>query len=218
MKALLCLLLLPALARAELPTEPKFQTARIRYSGGGDWYGDETSWINLMAGLSARTTIACAKKEAVVSLRSNDIFYYPFVTITGHGTVTLSDDEALRLRQYLIGGGFLWVDDDYGIDESIRPALKKVFPEDQLVELPADHPVFHTVYDLKDGIPKIHEHAGGPPHALAIFHQGRMVAFYSFNTDIGDGLEDPEVHNDPPEKREAAMQMGINLVTYVLTH
>ena len=217
-------MLLPALAlclqagpaAAELPTEPKFQPARIHYSGGGDWYGDETSFINLLAGLSERTTIACAKKEATVTLRSNDIFYYPLVTITGHGTVTFSDDEAQRLRSYLTGGGFLWIDDDYGIDESIRPALKKVFPEAQLVELPNDHPVFKSFYDLP-GIPKIHEHAGGPPHALGIYWQGRLVCFYSFNTDIGDGLEDADVHNDPPEKREEAMKMAINLVMYVLT-
>lgn len=221
MRALIVLLLLssillPEAATAELPTDPKFQTARIRYSGGGDWYGDETSWINLMAGLAERTTLSTAKKEATVGLRSNDIFYYPLVTLTGHGTVTFSDDEAARLRQYLVGGGFLWVDDDFGMDESIRPALKRVFPETQLVELPPDHPVFHSLYELP-GIPKIHEHAGGAPKALGIYHQGRLVCFYSYNTDIGDGLEDAEVHNDPPEKREAAMKMAINLVMYVLT-
>lgn len=224
MRALAVLLLLPsillclqpALALADLPTEPRFQPARIRYTGGGDWYGDETSFINLLAGLTERTTISCAKKEAVVSLRSNDIFYYPLVTITGHGTVTFSDDEAQRLRSYLTGGGFLWVDDDFGMDESIRPALKKVFPDAQLVELPNDHPVFKSFYQLP-GIPKIHEHAGGAPKALGIYHQGRLVCFYSYNTDICDGLEDPDVHKDAPDKREAAMKMAINLVMYVLT-
>lgn len=217
MRALALLaLLVPALALAELPTEPKFQMARIRYSGGGDWYGDETSWINLLAGLTERTTLSCAKKEATVSLRSNDIFYYPMVTITGHGTVQFSDDEAQRLRSYLVGGGFLWVDDDFGMDESIRPALKKVFPEAQLVEIPNEHALYRSFYELT-GIPKIHEHAGGAPKALGIFHQGRLVCFYSYNTDIGDGLEDADVHNDPPEKREAAMKFAINLVMYVLT-
>lgn len=217
MRALALLALLaPALALAELPTEPKFQMARIRYSGGGDWYGDETSWINLLAGLTERTTLSCAKKEATVSLRSNDIFYYPMVTITGHGTVQFSDDEAQRLRSYLVGGGFLWVDDDFGMDESIRPALKKVFPEAQLVEIPNEHALYRSFYELT-GIPKIHEHAGGAPKALGIFHQGRLVCFYSYNTDIGDGLEDADVHNDPPEKREAAMKFAINLVMYVLT-
>lgn len=217
MRALALLALLaPALALAELPTEPKFQMARIRYSGGGDWYGDETSWINLLAGLTERTTLSCAKKEATVSLRSNDIFYYPMVTITGHGTVQFSDDEAQRLRSYLVGGGFLWVDDDFGMDESIRPALKKVFPEAQLVEIPNEHQLYRSFYELT-GIPKIHEHAGGAPKALGIFHQGRLVCFYSYNTDIGDGLEDADVHNDPPEKREAAMKFAINLVMYVLT-
>lgn len=215
MRALFLILLLPALAVAELPTDPKFTTARIRYSGGGDWYGNESSWINLLTGLTERTSLACARKEATVSLRSNDIFYYPLVTLTGHGTVTFSDDEAARLRAYLTGGGFLWVDDDFGMDESIRPALKRVFPEALLTELPPDHPVFRSLYDLP-GIPKIHEHAGGAPRAYGIFHQGRLVCFYSYNTDIGDGLEDAEVHNDPPEKREAAMKMAINLVMYVL--
>lgn len=218
MRALLMALFIPALALAQVPTEPKFQPARIRYSGGGDWYGDETSWINLLAGLTERTTLACAKKEATVSLKSNDIFYYPFVTLTGHGTVSFSDDEANRLKAYLTGGGFLWIDDDFGMDESIRPQLKKVFPDQQLVELPPDHPIFHALYDFKGGLPKIHEHHGGAPKAYGIYHQGRLVVFYSFNTDIGDGLEDAEVHNDPPEKREAAMKMGINVVMYALTH
>jgi hypothetical protein len=217
-RSLLVLLLVPAFALAELPVEPKFQPARIRYSGGGDWYGNETSWINLLAGLSERTTIACAKKEATVGLRSNDIFYYPFVTLTGHGTVTLSDDEASRLRQYLTGGGFLWIDDDFGLDESIRPALKRVFPDNALVELPADHPIFRSLYEMKDGLPKIHEHHGGAPKAFGIYHQGRLVVFYSHNTDIGDGLEDPEVHGDPPEKREAALKMAMNVVLYALSH
>ena len=210
--------LVPALALAELPTDSRFQTARIRYSGGGDWYGDETSFINLMQGLSERTTVQCAKKEAVVSLRSNDIFYYPMVTLTGHSTVTFSDDEAARLRAYLTGGGFLWIDDDYGLDEFIRPQMKKVFPDKEFVELPATHPVFHTLYELKDGIPKIHEHHGGPGHAFGLFDKGRLICFYSYNTDIGDGLEDADVHGDPAEKREAAMQMGINLVMYILSH
>jgi hypothetical protein len=211
-------LLLPAFALAQVPTEPKFQPARIRYSGGGDWYGNESSWINLLAGLTERTTLACAKKEATVSLKSNDIFHYPFVTLTGHGTVVFSDDEASRLRQYLTGGGFLWVDDDFGLDESIRAQLKKVFPDAQLVEIPADHAIFKSLYPFPEGLPKIHEHHGGAPKSYGIYHQGRLVVFYSHNTDIGDGLEDAEVHNDPPQKREAALKMGINVVMYALSH
>ena len=215
-RALVLAALLVNTALADVPTEPKFQLARIRYSGGGDWYGNETSWINLLTGLAQRTTLSVAKKEATVGLRSNDIFYYPLVTLTGHGTVNLSDDEAQRLRQYLAGGGFLWIDDDFGLDESIRPQLKKVFPDAQLVELPADHPIYRSFYELP-GIPKNHEHHGGAPKAFGLYHQGRMVLFYSFNTDIGDGLEDPEVHNDPPEKREACLKMAINVVMYALT-
>ena len=217
-KSWILLLLLPAALVAEVPTSSHFTMARLRYSGGGDWYGNESSWMNLLAGLNNRTTLACERKEVTVSLKSNDIFYYPFVTLTGHGNVTFSEDEAQRLRQYLIGGGFMWVDDDYGLDEFFRPAIKKVFPELDLVELPVSHPIYHGVYDLKDGLPKIHEHHGGPPHGYGLFYQGRMVLYYSYNTDIGDGLEDPEVHGDPAEKRESAMQMGINVVMYALTH
>jgi hypothetical protein len=203
---------------AEVPTDSRFVPARIHYSGGGDWYGNETSWINLLAGLTQRTTLSCVRKEATVSLRSNDIFYYPFVTLTGHGSVTFSDDEAERLRKYLTGGGFLWVDDDFGLDEFIRRGLKKVFPDKELVELPTNHPIFHSFYNLKDGIPKIHEHHGGPGHAYGLYHEGRLVLFYSYNTDIGDGLEDASVHGDPAEKREAALQMAINVVMYALSH
>jgi hypothetical protein len=206
------------LAHGEAPTDVRFTIARIHYSGGGDWYGDESSWTNLLAGLSSRTTISCMKKEAVVTLKSNTLFYYPFITLTGHGNVTFSDDEAEQLRRYLTGGGFLWVDDDFGLDESFRPAIKRVFPGVELVELPFDHPIYHSVYDFKEGLPKIHEHHGGAPHGYGLYHQGRMVLFYSYNTDIGDGLEDPDIHQDPPAKREAALRMGINVVTYALTH
>jgi len=203
---------------AESPPDSRFTPARLHYSGGGDWYGNEASWSNLLTGLAQRTSIACARKEAVVTLKSNNIFYYPFVTLTGHGNVTFSDDEAERLKRYLTGGGFLWVDDDFGLDEHLRPALKKVFPGNDLVELPFSHPIYHSLYDFKDGLPKIHEHHGGAPHGYGLFHQGRLVLFYSYNTDIGDGLEDPEVHNDPPAKREAALRMGINVVVYALSH
>jgi hypothetical protein len=204
-------------ATGQPPGDARFVMARLRYSGGGDWYGNETSWVNLLAALDRRTTLSCARKEATVGLQSNDLFYYPFVTLTGHGTIQLSDDEADRLRRYLVGGGFLWADDDYGLDASLRAALKKVFPEADLVELPRDHAIYRTVYELRDGLPKIHEHAGGPPRGYGLFHEGRMVVFYSHNTDIGDGLEDADVHGDPPEKREAAMKMAINIVIHALS-
>lgn len=196
----------------------RFSMARIRYSGGGDWYGNETSWSNLLTALGTRTTLECLRKESTVSLQNNEIFQHPFVTLSGHGQVTFSADEAQRLRQYLIGGGFLWIDDDFGMDEFIRVQLKKVFPTNDLVELPRDHGIYHSFYDLKQGLPKVHEHHGGSPHGYGLFHEGRMVLFYSFNTDIGDGLEDADVHKDPPGRREEALQMAINVVMYALTH
>lgn len=216
--AILLFGLLPFTGAADIPADERFILARVRYSGGGDWYGNETSWTNLLQSLSQRSTLICGRKEAVVSLKSNDIFYYPLVTIGGHGSITLSDDETERLRHYLTGGGFLWVDDDFGLDEFIRPALKKVFPDKDLVELPTSHPIYHSVYDLPDGLPKIHEHHGGAPRGYGLFHDGRMIVFYSFNTDIGDGLEDANVHGDSPKKREAALQTAMNIVAYALSH
>lgn len=203
---------------AEPPVEPKFGMARLRYSGGGDWYGNETSWINLLALLSQRTRVDCEKREATVSLKSNDLFYYPLITLTGHGQVEFSDDEAEKLRQYLVGGGFLWADDDFGMDLSFRKAMKKVFPDKEFVELPKDHLIFKSFYSLPDGLPKVHEHAGGAPRAFGLFHEGRLVTFYSFNTDIGDSLADPEEHQDSPEVRERGQKMAMNIVLYALSH
>lgn len=215
---LLVLLAGAAAAPAEPPVEPKFQIARLRYSGGGDWYGNETSWINLLQLISQRTRIDCEKREATVSLKSNDLFYYPLITLTGHGQVEFSDDEAEKLRQYLVGGGFLWADDDFGMDPSFRKAMKKVFPDREFVELPKDHPIFSSFYELPDGLPKVHEHAGGAPRAFGLVHDGRLVTFYSFNTDIGDSLADAEEHQDSPEVRERGQKMALNVVLYALTH
>jgi hypothetical protein len=138
--------------------------------------------------------------------------------MTGHGNVDFSDEEAARLRLYLVSGGFLWADDNYGMDPSFRKALRKVFPESELVELPFSHEIYHIAYDFPQGLPKVHEHDGGPPHGYGIFHEGRLVVFYSFNTDIGDGLEDADVHGDPANVREAAAKMATNIVAYALTH
>jgi hypothetical protein len=148
----------------------------------------------------------------------DELFDYPVLHMTGHGNVRFTSEEAERLRWYLMHGGFLFADDNYGMDESLRPELRKLFPESELVQVPFDHDIFHTIYDFPDGLPKIHEHHGGPPQALAIFHQGRMVVFYSYNTDIGDGLEDEDVHHDPPDTREQALRMAVNVVAYAMTH
>src|SRR5262245_22120373 len=204
------------------PTPPgsrAFGIARLKYGGGGDWYGDNTSLRNLITGLRQRTNIPVAGDDAsVVEPASASLYQYPFVFASGHGNIKFTDAEAANLRRWLDSGGFLWVDDDFGIAPSFRREMKKLFPDAELVELPFDHPVFHQIYDFPGGLPKIHEHDGGPAQAFAIVRDGRVCVFFSFDCDLGDGLEDEEVHHDPPEKREAALQMSMNIVQYALTH
>jgi hypothetical protein len=191
---------------------------RLKYRGGGDWYANPTSLPNLLAALRTRTDVDVAERPVTVAPDDDALFLCPIVHMTGHGRVAFSDEEASTLRDYLERGGFLWADDNYGMDRSFRDALRKVVPEASLVELPFDHEIYHSFYEFHDGLPKIHEHDGGPPHGYGLFHDGRMVVFYSFNTDIGDGMEDAEVHDDPPEKRESALRMGVNVVVYALSH
>jgi hypothetical protein len=157
-------------------------------------------------------------KEAVVEPGSAALYQNPFVFACGHGNLKLTPTEAANLRRYLTTGGFLWVDDDFGIDPSLRKAMRQVLPDDPLVELPFSHPIFHGLYEFPGGLPKIHEHDGGPPHAFGIVQDGRLVVLFSYDCDIGDGLEDEDVHHDPPEKRDAALRMGLNIVHYALTH
>jgi hypothetical protein len=220
--ALWLLALLPgaerAHAQASAPGTRSFGIARLKYGGGGDWYEDRTSLVNLMKGLRERTSIQVSgAQEAVVEPGSATLFQYPFVFACGHGNVKFSPTEAANLRRYLSSGGFLWVDDDFGLDESFRREMKKIFPDAPLVELPHSHPIFHGLYDFPQGLPKIHEHSGGPARAYGIVRDGRLVVFYSHDSDIGDGLEDEDVHHDPPEKREAALRMGLNIVYYALS-
>jgi hypothetical protein len=201
------------------PGDREFGIARLKYGGGGDWYEDRTSLLNLMRAVRERIGIGVAgDREAIVEPGSAAIFQYPFVFACGHGNIKLTPAEVANLRRYLTTGGFLWVDDDFGIDTSLRREMKRVFPDASLIELPFSHRVFHELYDFPRGMPKIHEHSGGPPQAFGIVHDGRLVVFYSYDTDLGDGLEDEEVHHDPPEKREAALRMALNLVHYVLAH
>jgi hypothetical protein len=218
-------LLAAALLPAPSPAQPSpagsrsFTIARLKYGGGGDWYEDRTSLVNLMRGLRERTDIAVAgEREAVVEPGSPNLFQYPFVFACGHGNIKLTPSEVANLRRYLAAGGFLWVDDDFGIGPSLRREMKRVFPEHEFVELPFSHDLFRQPHDFPQGLPKIHEHSGGPARAFGIVHEGRLVVLFSFDTDIGDGLEDPEVHADTPEKREAAMRMALNIVHYALTH
>jgi hypothetical protein len=200
------------------PAGPGLQFAHLKYGGGGDWYGDATSLRNLARGLEERTTIPVAReREENVAPLDEELFDYPFLFMNGHGTVRLTDAEAQRLRSYLLGGGFLFADDDYGMDPTFRLTMRQVFPDHPLVEVPFDHAIYHAFYDFPNGPPKIHEHDGKPPQGFGIFDRGRLIVFYTYETDIGDGLEDADVHHDPPEKREAALRMAINVVVYALT-
>jgi hypothetical protein len=210
----------PGPARAADPGPAAgFTIARLKYGGGGDWYGDQTSLKNLLAAARTRLGIPVgASEEAVVAPLDEALFRQPFLFMCGHGNVKFTPAEAERLRAYLVGGGFLWCDDDYGIDTAFRRELRRVLPGSELVELPFGHPLFHQVYDFPRGLPKIHEHDGGPARAFAVFHEGRMVVLYTFDTDLGDGLEDEGTHPDPPEKRDQALRMALNIVSYVLTH
>jgi hypothetical protein len=208
-----------ALSQTAPPGDRRFSIARLKYGGGGDWYEDRTSITNLMKAARERMSLPVSgDKEAVVEPGSAALFQYPFLFASGHGNMKFTPVEVANLRRYLTTGGFLWVDDDFGIDPSFRREMKRVFPDASLIELPFSHPVFHQLYEFPNGMPKIHEHDGGPPKAYGIVHDGRLVVFYSYDTDLGDGLEDEEVHHDPPEKREAALRMSLNLVHYVLTH
>ncbi len=200
----------------EQPKFGKFTIARLKYDGGGDWYSDPSSLPNLLAFLNENTPVKAYPEEVRVAIMDNDFFNYPYLYMTGHGNIKFSNEEVLRLRQHLQSGGFLHADDNYGMDRAFRREIKRVFPDNELVELPYDHEIYHTRYDFPHGLPKIHEHDGKPPRGLGIFHKGRLVVFYTFETDLGDGWESPRVHNDPEHKHQAALKMGANIVIYAL--
>jgi hypothetical protein len=190
--------------------------ARLQYDGGGDWYANPSSLPNLLANIRNRTGIPVAEREVNVTPLDPALSDYPYLYLTGHGNVSFSPTERAALRSYLTSGGFLHADDNYGLDESFRREIEEIFPDAELTEIPADHPVFHIFYDFPEGLPKIHEHDGAAPQALGIFYGGRLVVFYSFESDLGDGWEDVGVHDDPPEVREQSLRMGVNLFLYVL--
>jgi hypothetical protein len=205
-----------SLASPPLPLADSITVARLQYDGGGDWYANPSSLPNLLAAVRERTGIPVAAREVTVAPLDPALPDQPYLYMTGHGNVRFSPAERAALRVYLLGGGFLHADDNYGLDESFRREIAEIFPEAELREIPPDHPVFHSVYDLPEGLPKIHEHDGQPPQALGIFHGGRLVVFYSYESDLGDGWEDEGVHDDPAELREQALRMGVNLFVYVL--
>ncbi len=193
-----------------------FRIARVKYGGGGDWYSDESSLPQLLEFVRKHTLLDVAPEEDVVELSTDKLYTYPYLYLTGHGNIHFTNSEASRLRRYLIGGGFLHVDDNYGLDRHIRREMKKVFPEHEFVELPLSHPIYHTHFEFPNGLPKIHEHDGKPAQGFGIVHEGRLLVFYSYESDLGDGWEPPSVHNDPPAKRKAALEMGANILTFAM--
>lgn len=205
-----------AILSLTLSMAQNYQIAVLKYNGGGDWYANlETSLPNLIDFSNKNLGTNINREQALVEVGSPNLFDYPFLHMTGHGNVVFSSQEVENLRNYLLGGGFLHIDDNYGMDQFIRKEIKKVFPEYELVEIPFDHPIYHQKYDFNSGLPKIHEHDDKQPEGLGIIHNGELVLFYTFESDLGDGWEDEEVHNDTPEKRNAALQMGANIISYV---
>ncbi|AVI51899.1 hypothetical protein C5O00_12350 [Pukyongia salina] len=190
------------------------QIAVLKYGGGGDWYSNPTALPNLAKFCNEQIDTAISMSTETVAPGSIDIFNFPFVHMTGHGNVFFTNEEALNLRNYLLSGGFLHIDDNYGMDEYLRKELVKIFPDKELKELPGDHPIFAYNYKFPEGLPKIHEHDSGRPQAFGITHEGRLILLYTFESDLGDGWENPEIHNDPEEVRLKALRMGANIVKY----
>ncbi|WP_116124556.1 DUF4159 domain-containing protein [Lewinella sp. IMCC34183] len=212
------LLILTGLALFSISAAPapaaQLQLALLKYNGGGDWYANPTALPNLAAFCNQTLGTNFALDYGTVDVGSAELYNYPWVHMTGHGNVVFSAAEAENLRNYLLGGGFLHIDDNYGMDPYIRVAMEQVFPESSFVELPFDHPIYHQTYNFPGGLPKIHEHDGEPPRGFGLFHEDRLVCFYTFSSDLGDGWEDESVHNDPAEIRAAALQMGANVVEF----
>ena len=195
-----------------------FNIARIQYDGGGDWYSDPSSIPNLLNYLKENTQIKNVGEEKRIRLTDNNINNYPYLYLTGHGNIRFSENEIEALRSILLSGSFLHADDNYGMNKSFRREIKKVFPNKTFVDLPHNHPIFSSFFNIKNGLPKIHEHDNNPPRALAIFHNNKIVLLYTFESDLGDGWEDESVHNDPKDIRESALKMGVNIIYYALSN
>jgi len=214
----LVFLLLPLSSRPQQSVPQNlFTIARLKYGGGGDWYWGPSALPNLLAFIRKNTNIRTAPDEARVSIMDENFFSYPFLYMTGHGNVHFSEEEIQRLRTYLTKGGFLLANDSYGLDKAFRREMKKVFPEEELLELPFSHPVYTCFFKLPNGLPKVHKHDEKPPQGFGLFYKNRLVVFYAHESDIGDGWEDATVYNDTPEKRNSALQMGTNVVIYTIT-
>ncbi len=196
----------------------EFRIARVKYSGSGDWYNDPSAEVNLLKFFQQYTSLPVTPTFEYVDLKSENIFLYPVLFLTGHGGVKFTDAEVRNLRAYLQNGGFLYIDDDYGLDKDIRREMKKVFPDRDFVELPFSHPIYSIAFPFPQGPPKIHEHDGKPPQGFGIFYDGRLCVYYTYECNPSDGWADPEVHGDPPDKREAALKFGVNILLWALTH
>ncbi len=210
----LVILLIAALAA---PSSCEERIGRLKYGGGGDWYANPTSLPNLLEFAREHTALDLPRREETVEPGDPELHSFAYVHVTGHGRIRFTPEERRNLREYMLRGGFLHVDDNYGLDEYFRREVGEIFPDRELVELPFSHPIYHCLFDFPQGLPKIHEHDGGPPHGYGIVHEGRVVLFYSHNTDLGDGWESAEVHNDPEEIRLQALRMGTNLLVYALS-
>jgi hypothetical protein len=217
MTGLLLAMVLSSAALARPGQSGRLQIARLHYEGGGDWYCDPSSLANWLELFQARTGIPTADSEAIVTLDSEDLYRYPFLYVSGHGRIALAEDELTELRRYLLAGGFLYADDNYGLDPSFRALVAALFPDDELAPVASTHPIYRSFYDLP-GLPKIHQHDGEPAQGFGVSKEGRLLVYYSYSADIGDGLEDPDVHGDPAEVREAAARMAVNILMYALTH
>jgi len=218
MKKLLLIILFITAVKSYSQYEDGFQIARLKYPGGGDWYNDPSSEVNLLKFVNNNTTLKVNPSYVFVDINSTDIFSYSFLFITGHGNIVLSTSEANKLRKYCERGGFIFVDDDYGIDKSFRREIKKVFPNEPLVELPFDHEIYHNVFNFEYGPPKIHEHDDKVPQGFGIYLGERLTLFYTYESNPADGWADQEAHNDPQNKRVESLKFGANIIVYALTN
>jgi hypothetical protein len=214
---LLAFILAPvALPAQRMAEDGYFRIARVKYRGGGDWYNDPSALTNLIIHTRSAVPAGIRSRYDDVELGSRDIFTYPFLFLTGHGNISISNAEAVNLRKYLDAGGFLYIDDDYGLDPFIRPLLKRVFPDGDLVELPFSHPIYAVLHPFRNGLPKIHEHDGKPPQGLGIIRNGRLVVFYSYESNLADGWADADIHGLPSSLRTDALRMGSNILAGAL--
>lgn len=209
---------MPADEIARAQSNGEFSIARIEYRGGGDWYNDPSSLTNLIRFAKENIPISIAAEYDDVAIGSRELHRYPFVFMTGHGNISINSAEATNMREYLDNGGFLYIDDDYGFDPYVRSVIGEIFPDEELIELPVSHPIYNQVFDFPEGLPKIHAHDGEPPQGFGIYRNGRLVMYYTYESNLTDGWADDDIHNNPPEVRDNAFRMGVNLLVYALTN